>query len=259
MIRWIKLIAEVPLVVFGALGWSVSLEERYHLIVPFGWGAAIAALITLVSPSVEKKLVDWAINMGALLLLGLVFYNPSLSARKALKPKTAAVLGLVLGPLGYLYIGWRFMLGSTASLLVLFGLISIAHLPSPWTTWWVGPVVLLVLAVQAHAACQDINAASEKYSDDRHKRQVADFLGPALMAVGLLFVLMEAYLAALAVSLVAGFALHGRLLRAGAYVLGGVVVVWLVRGIGSVLAPLLGSSLCVAYGKIRGWNGGGDE
>jgi len=169
-------------------------------------------------------------------------------------PKTAAMLGLVLGPLGYLYIGWRFMLASSASLLAFLGLICAAHLPSPWTRWWVGPVMLLVLAGQAHAACQDANEVSLMYSEDPQKRRMAEVGGPVGMAVGLFFVLSEAYLAAVAISLVAGFAVHGKLLKAGAYLLGGMVVVWLVRGVGSVLTPVLGFSLCVAYGKLRGWH-----
>ncbi|MBZ5671291.1 MAG: hypothetical protein LAO04_16360 [Acidobacteriia bacterium] len=49
------------------------------------------------------------------------------------EPKTAAVLGLLLGPLGYLYIGWRFMLASIVSLLAFLALISMVSLPLPWT------------------------------------------------------------------------------------------------------------------------------
>ncbi len=169
------------------------------------------------------------------------------------QPFTGATLGFLLGPLGYLYIGWRFMLASTASLLVFLELICAAHLPSPWKKWWVGPVVLLVLAMQAYAACRDTNETSQRYSEDHQKRQMADFSGPVGMAVGLFFLLSEAYLAALAISLVAGFAVHGKLLKAGAYLLGGMVAVWLARGVGSVLAPVVGLSLCVAYGKLRGW------
>jgi hypothetical protein len=175
------------------------------------------------------------------------------------EPKTAAVLGLFLGPLGYLYLGWRFTVASSASLLAFLALITVVSLPSPWTRWWVGPVMLLVLSVQAHAACQDANEASLEYSDQPEKRRMANFVGPLGMGVGLFFVLCEAYLAALAVSFVAGFALGGMFFRAGAYLLGGAVLLWVVHGIASVLGPILAFSLCSAYGKIRGWNGGGRE
>ena len=175
------------------------------------------------------------------------------------EPKTAAVLGLLLGPLGYLYVGWRFMLASSVSLLAFLALISVVGLPSPWTKWWVGPVMLLVLAAQGHAACQDANEVSLMYSDDPQKRRMAEVGGPVGMAVGLFFVLSEAYLAALAVSLVGGFALHGRLLRAAAYLLGGAVVVWVVRGIALTLGQLLAACLGMLYFRIQGWNRGGYE
>ncbi|MBZ5671292.1 MAG: hypothetical protein LAO04_16365 [Acidobacteriia bacterium] len=97
------------------------------------------------------------------------------------------------------------------------------------------------------------------YSDEPQKRRMAEVGGPLGMAGGLFFVLSEAYLAALAVSLVAGSALQGRFLRAGAYLLGGAVVVWLVHGIGLTLGQVLVAGLGVAYFKIRGWNGGRHE
>ncbi len=77
-------------------------------------------------------------------------------------PATAAILTLILGPLGYLYIGWRYALSSFIIIVISIILCSVALFIPTWLQY----VNVLVLAFWSVQICQIRNIIiSEKHSD----------------------------------------------------------------------------------------------
>ena len=71
---------------------------------------------------------------------------------KTKNPRVAGGLALVTGPLGFLYIGWRYALAATVvflSIIMVFAL-----LPVPF---WLKYVNLPLFAFMAHRICQKLN------------------------------------------------------------------------------------------------------
>ena len=71
---------------------------------------------------------------------------------KTKNPRVAGGLALVTGPLGFLYIGWRYTLAATVvflSIIMVFAL-----LPVPF---WLKYVNLPLFAFMAHRICQKLN------------------------------------------------------------------------------------------------------
>jgi len=73
-------------------------------------------------------------------------------------PVVAAILGVVFGPLGYLYIGWRYALLALGVILVFTLVINVAGFPLPI---WVRYVVLFVFGWKAHTICSARNELVE--------------------------------------------------------------------------------------------------
>jgi len=78
-------------------------------------------------------------------------------------PAIAAVLGLFFGPLGYLYVGWRYGVMAVAVFLVFVLVLSVADLPLPR---WIKYVILPVLAWKAFTICSVRNALIDAGDDD---------------------------------------------------------------------------------------------
>lgn len=69
-------------------------------------------------------------------------------------PIVAAILGAIFGPLGYLYIGWRYALLAFGVILIFTLVINVAGFPLPI---WVRYVVLFVFGWKAHTICSTRN------------------------------------------------------------------------------------------------------
>lgn len=77
-------------------------------------------------------------------------------------PAIATVLTLILGPLGYLYIGWRY----AVSCFVIFAVFIILFSAALFVPTWLKYVNVLVLAFWSVQVCQIRNTIiSEKHSD----------------------------------------------------------------------------------------------
>jgi hypothetical protein len=74
----------------------------------------------------------------------------------------AALLAVVLGPLGYLYIGWRYAVTATA-VFILFILIFSILLFVPW---WLKYINVLAFAVMAVMICQVRNSIVKARDED---------------------------------------------------------------------------------------------
>ena len=73
-------------------------------------------------------------------------------------PIVAFILGVIFGPLGYLYIGWRYALLAFGVILVFTLVINVAGFPLPF---WVRYVVLFVFGYKAHTICSARNELVE--------------------------------------------------------------------------------------------------
>jgi hypothetical protein len=78
-------------------------------------------------------------------------------------PVLAAVLSFVLGPLGYLYIGWRYAVMGLVVFAVFQFVLAITDLPFPH---WVGYVVVAVYAWKAFTICSVKNHLIETNDKD---------------------------------------------------------------------------------------------
>lgn len=78
-------------------------------------------------------------------------------------PVLAAVLSLFFGPLGYLYVGWRYGVMAVVVFLVFVLVLSVADLPLPR---WMRYVILPVLAWKAFTICSVGNAFIEAGDDN---------------------------------------------------------------------------------------------
>lgn len=77
-------------------------------------------------------------------------------------PAIAAILTLIFGPLGYLYIGWRYALSCFIIFVIFTILFSVALFVPTWLTY----INVLVLAFWSVQICQIRNLiVSEKHSD----------------------------------------------------------------------------------------------
>ena len=81
-------------------------------------------------------------------------------------PKVAGVLALVAGPLGFLYVGWRYALAATAVFVSVIG-VSAFLLPIPS---WLIYVNLPVLAFLAYRTCETLNGLVDK---EQHRSALA--------------------------------------------------------------------------------------
>ena len=81
-------------------------------------------------------------------------------------PKVAGALAFVAGPLGFLYVGWRYAVAAIAVFVSVIGL-SVFLLPIPS---WLMYVNLPVFAFLAYRTCETINGFSEA---GQHRSAVA--------------------------------------------------------------------------------------
>jgi hypothetical protein len=73
-------------------------------------------------------------------------------------PKVAAVLGLVAGPLGFLYVGWRYALAGTVVFGAVIGVSALLlRVPS-----WLIYANLPVFAFLAYTICETLNGIEDK-------------------------------------------------------------------------------------------------
>lgn len=79
-------------------------------------------------------------------------------------PIVAFILGVIFGPLGYLYIGWRYALLAFGVILVFTLVINVAGFPLPV---WVPYVVLFVFGYKAHTICSARNELVERGEFDQ--------------------------------------------------------------------------------------------
>lgn len=77
-------------------------------------------------------------------------------------PALAAVLSLFFGPLGYLYIGWRYAVMAVGVFVVFVLVLSIPDFPIPR---WMKYVILPVLAWKAFTICSVKNSLIEARDD----------------------------------------------------------------------------------------------
>ena len=78
-------------------------------------------------------------------------------------PAVAAVLSLFFGPLGYLYVGWRYGVMAVVVFLVFVLVLSLADLPLPR---WIKYVILPVLAWKAFTICSVRNSLIDAGDDE---------------------------------------------------------------------------------------------
>lgn len=97
-------------------------------------------------------------------------------------PAIAAALSLFFGPLGYLYVGWRYGVMAVAVFFVFVLVLSVLDLPLPR---WIKYVILPVLAWKAFTICSVRNALIEAGDDDA---KVLDTFPIAAMAMSDLLV-----------------------------------------------------------------------
>jgi len=137
-------------------------------------------------------------------------------------PVVAAVLGFILGPLGFLYIGWRYALLALAATLVFAFIITVVDFPKPP---WMQYVFLALFAWKGFAIVSVRNALID--SEDEHAREL-DRFAFAAMAMSVLLVGMGMFYAGLlGLYTAAHLILDGNVLR-GALVLfiGTPALVW---------------------------------
>jgi hypothetical protein len=70
--------------------------------------------------------------------------------QRSKSPALAAVLSLFFGPLGYLYVGWRYGVMAVGAFVLFVLVLSVAHFPLPR---WMKYVILPVLAWKAFTVC----------------------------------------------------------------------------------------------------------
>jgi len=94
------------------------------------------------------------------------FIQPPQSQMALMKknPIVAFILGVIFGPLGYLYIGWRYALLAFGVILVFTLVINVAGFPLPV---WVPYVVLFVFGYKAHTICSARNELVERGEFDQ--------------------------------------------------------------------------------------------
>lgn len=166
-------------------------------------------------------------------------------------PRIAAALALLLGPLGYLYLGWREALVSSGTALLFVAAVTAAHLSFQLSIVWLIALVHLVLAAQAHVFCTDMNLLRLRAIDDPVKGELLNSFCPSLvMAVGLSSVLLVSYAGALGIQWVIGLLVVGRMLRTVLLALACTVAVWLISRVLYVVTFFAVASLSAIYGDF---------
>jgi hypothetical protein len=140
-------------------------------------------------------------------------------------PALAAALSFVLGPVGYLYIGWRYAIMALAVFLTFVFVLTAIHFPVPP---WMGLVIMAVFAWKAFTICSVWNHLIE--TDDEEALVLNSFPVAAMVLSDLLVGVAMFYAGALGLYVAATLFLAGSVLR-GLLVLliGTPCLVWIAR------------------------------
>lgn len=123
-------------------------------------------------------------------------------------PVLAAVLSFILGPLGYLYIGWQYAVMCTGVFLVFVLVLTVTDFPIPP---WMKFMILAVLSWKAFTICSVRNHLIE--TDDGAARALNSFPIAAMAMSDLLVGIGMFYAGAVGVYAAALFLLDGNILK----------------------------------------------
>ena len=163
-------------------------------------------------------------------------------------PNVAAVLGLVFGPLGYLYIGWRY---SVMAFAVLFLYVVVAALAGFSLPEWMQYITLPIFAWKAFTICSVRNSLIE--TGDEQANMVDTFPIAAMAMSDLLVGVGMITAGALGVYASGLMFFDGRIFRAlGMLFIGTPVLMWLATLVfGSVAAGIDAVFLCGGANVFR--------
>lgn len=117
---------------------------------------------------------------------------------KRRRPVAAGALGLVFGPLGYLYLGWRFAVIAMLLVLIFVGVLTVVDFDPagmPGVRDWIRYPMLLAFAWRAYRLCVIRNALIE--AQDPKAARPASFPVVAMSMAELLVELAVVYAVAL--------------------------------------------------------------
>ena len=127
---------------------------------------------------------------------------------KKKSPILAAILSFVFGPLGYLYIGWRYAILALLMALIFVFVLTVTDFPLPS---WMKYVSLLVVAHKGYAICSIRNTMIE--SGDEDVPILGSFPFAAMAMSDLLVGVGMAYGGAIGLYAAATMILHGGVLK----------------------------------------------
>lgn len=133
---------------------------------------------------------------------------------KKKNPWIAAILSLILGPLGYLYIGWRYALLGIVILLLFVGVLMVVDFDPavmPGIRSWIKYPLLFVFAWKAHSICTVRNGLID--AQDEKAKMIGAFPFAAMAMTDLLVGLAMFYAGALGLYASAVMLSEGRIVK----------------------------------------------
>jgi len=140
-------------------------------------------------------------------------------------PVIAAVLALIFGPLGYLYINWRYAITSFVIFFIFTAVIVAVNLPIPD---WIKLVILPVLAWKAYTICAVYNAMLE--TEDENINSFRSFPIAVFAMTDLLIGIALAYAVSIGLYIGVHLLINGNILKGIAMViLGTPLLAWVAN------------------------------
>ncbi len=110
------------------------------------------------------------------------------------RPGITALLGLLFGPFGYLYLGSDYFLASGVSVLLFIKTLEIAHMTGPVKSWRVTLLIQVGRALEAVRTCRTRNQQLTRFWGHDEQLRRANVAGPITAAMELFVRLVLLYL-----------------------------------------------------------------